>query len=122
MRGPDDSEVPVVEGGDVDDPAAFGSGDDGRVNTAERQVVVLGHELGDPDQVRGVDGLDRKVAGGEVSKEPDFGLPAESCGEQVDNFGDDQTRDEERTGIGLQQLATARMVGVVSVDVRVERA
>ncbi len=122
MRGPDDSEVPVVEGGDVDDPAAFGSGDDGRVNTAERQVVVLGHELGDPDQVGGVDGLQREVARCEVAKEPDFGLPAKSCGEQGDNFGDDESRYDERTGIGFQQFPARRMVGIVAVDLRVERA
>jgi hypothetical protein len=56
--------------------------------------VVLGYELGDPDQVGGVDGLQREVAGGEVSEESDFGLPAESRGEQVDNFGDDETGNE----------------------------
>jgi hypothetical protein len=122
MRGPDDSEVPVVEGGDVDDPAAFGSGDDGRVNAAERQVVVLGHKLGDSDQVGGVDGFKREVARCEVAKEPDFGLPAKSRGEQVDNFGDDEHRYEKRTGIGLQQLPAGRMMGIVAVDVRVERA
>ncbi len=94
MGGPHDSEVAVVEGGDVDDPPAFGSGDDGRVDAAERQVVVAGDEFGDPDQVGGMDGLKREVAGGEVSEEPDFGPPAESRGEQVDNFGDDKTRDE----------------------------
>ena len=35
MRGPDDSEVPVVEGGDVDDPAAFAKtlGRDGALDT-----------------------------------------------------------------------------------------
>ena len=34
VRGPDDSEVAVVEGRDVDDPPAFGSGDDVGVNAA----------------------------------------------------------------------------------------
>lgn len=56
--------------------------------------MVAGHEFGDPDQVGGMDGLEREVAGGEVAEEPYFGVPPESRGEQVDNFGDDKTRDE----------------------------
>jgi hypothetical protein len=34
VRGSDDSEVAIVEGGDVDDTSAFGSGDDGCVDAA----------------------------------------------------------------------------------------
>ena len=41
-----------------------------------------------------MDALKREVARGEVAEEPDLGLPAQSRGEQVDNFGDDKTRDE----------------------------
>jgi hypothetical protein len=84
--------------------------------------VVPGHELGDPDQVSGVDGLKREVARCQVAKEPDLGLPAKSRGEQVDNIGDDESRYEERTGVGLQRLPARRMMGIVAVDVRVERA
>lgn len=122
MRGADDSEVPAVQAGDVDDPAAFGSGDDRRVNTAQRQLVVPGHKLGDPDQVGGVDGLECEVARCEVAQEPDFRLPAKSRGEQVDNLSNDKSRYDERTGVGLQQLPARRMMGIVIVDVRVERA
>jgi hypothetical protein len=40
-------EVATVEGGDVGDSEAFGGGDDGRVDGAEREVSVPGNEFGD---------------------------------------------------------------------------
>jgi hypothetical protein len=53
-----------------------------------------------------VDGLEREVAGGQVSEESDLGLPAKAGGEQVGNLGNDETRDEQRPGMRLEQLET----------------
>lgn len=118
--GADDSEVAMVESCDLFDLSAFCGGNNGCINAAERQVVVAGDELGDPDQIGCVDRLEREAAGGQVAEEPDLGLPAEPCGEQIHDFGDDKTRDAQRTGIRLKELAARRMMSIVSVDVGVE--
>ncbi|MGB0096765.1 MAG: hypothetical protein WBP81_30025 [Solirubrobacteraceae bacterium] len=51
-----------------------------------------------------LDGLEREVARGQVAEEANLGLPAEARGEQVHDFGDDQSRDEQRTFLGLHEL------------------
>jgi len=41
-------------------------------------------------------------------------------GDQRGDLGDDERRDDERTGVGLQQLQAGGVVGVVGVDVGVK--
>jgi len=69
-----------------------------------------------------MDRLQRERAGREIAEEAGLRLPADSRPEQVGDFGDDQRRNDERTGVCLQQFETGNMVRVVGVDVRVERA
>jgi hypothetical protein len=94
----------MVEGGDVGDANSFGGGDHGRIHGAQREIVVAGDEFGDPEQVSCVDGLEGEVPGGKVAKESDLGLPAEAPGEQVGDLRDDEARDEQWAGMGLEQL------------------
>ena len=58
----------------------------------EGKVVIASDELGHPEQVGGVDGLEREVTG-EVAEEADLSLPADARGEQVRDLGDDETGD-----------------------------
>jgi hypothetical protein len=113
--------VPAVGGGDLCDAQALRRGDDGGVDGAEREVVVTGDELGDPERIGGVDRLERQAARGEIAEETDLGVPAEAGGDQVGDLGDDQGGDDERSRMGLEQCEAYGVVVVVSVDVGVER-
>jgi hypothetical protein len=121
VPGADDTKVAVIESCDLRDPMAFGRGDHRGVHAAKRQIVVAGDELRHPEQISRVDGLKCEVAGGEVSEKADLGLPAEAGREQIDDLGDHEGRDEQRTLICLEQFATRCMVGIIGVDVGVER-
>jgi hypothetical protein len=81
--------VPAVGGGDLCDAQALRRGDDGGVDGAEREVVVTGDELGDPERIGGVDRLERQAARSEIAEETDLGVPAEAGGDQVGDLGDD---------------------------------
>jgi hypothetical protein len=119
--GPDDLEVPVVERRDLHDAVPFGGSYDGRVDAAQRQVVVFGDKFGDPDQIGRVDGLDCEVARREVSEEPDLWLPAQPCGQEVHDFGDDESWDQQRSWVCLEEFQAGRVMSVVGVDVGVQR-
>jgi hypothetical protein len=51
VRGPYDTEMTAIGCPGLCDPEPFGGGDDGRIDGSEREVVVLGDQLGDSDQV-----------------------------------------------------------------------
>jgi hypothetical protein len=68
-----------------------------------------------------VKGLDDEI-GGKIAQEAHLGLPAEACGEQIADLGDDKRGDDQRAGVGFQQLQAGSMVGIVCVYVGVERA
>ena len=122
MAGPDDAEVPSVDGRDIGDAEAFGGGDDRGVYGAERQVVVPRDELDHAERVCRVDGLKYEGAAAEVAEEAGLCLPAEARRQQVRDFGDDEGGDDERPGVRLQQFEAGGVVRVVGIDVRVERA
>jgi len=121
MLGTDDGEVTAVQRRNLVDLQAFGSRDHGSVDAAEREVAVGAHELGDPQPFVGGDRFGDEVARGEVAKEPDFCVRAESRTEEVDDLGDDELGNEQRAGVSLEELEAFVVVVVVRVDVRVER-
>lgn len=121
MPRADDAEVASIEGRDLGAAKAFGGGYDGGVDGAEREVAVAGDEFGDPQRVGGVEGLDDEV-GGEIAEEARLGLPAEACAEQITNLGDDEGGDDQRAGVGFQQLQAGRVVSIVCVYIGVERS
>jgi len=47
-------------------------------------------------------GLDGKIAAGEVAEEADLGLPAQAGAEKVCDLGDDKGGDDKRPRMGLQ--------------------
>lgn len=82
--------------------------------------MVAGDKLGDAERVGRVEWFDRECARGEVAEESDFGLPAESCADQVGDFGDHEDRDDQRAGVALEQVEAGVVVRVVGVDIRIE--
>lgn len=119
MGRPHDGEVTAVQRSDLSDLEPFGRSDNGCVDGAERQVVIVGNQLGDAQQIGWADWLEDEATGGEVAEEADLGLPAEPCAEQVRDFGEDERRDDQRSGMRLQQFKRRRVVGVVGVDIGV---
>jgi hypothetical protein len=100
----------------------FRCGDHRSVDSAERQVAVLGDELSDANGVAGVQRLDREVAFGEIAEEANLGLPAQPGFDQVGDLGDYERGEDERARVGFEQLQAGGVVGVVGVDVCVEGA
>ena len=79
--------MPAIDGRYLGDVESFGGRDDRGIDGAERKVVVTRDELGDSDQVDGVNWLEVEVASREVTKEPDFWLPTQAGRDQVGHFG-----------------------------------
>jgi hypothetical protein len=111
----------TIRRGDLGRVEALGGGDDRGVDRAERQVAVARHQLGDPDGVGGVERLEDQVATREVAEEPDLGLPAEASAKEVRDLRYDERRHDERPGVRFEQLEGRCVMGVVGVDVGVER-
>ena len=121
MRRLRHAEVAAVERCHFGGIKPLGHGDHGGVDRAQRQIAVLGYELGDADRITSVQRLDEEVAGGQVAKEADLGLPSKPGANQIDDLGDDESGEDERPRVGLEQLQTGSVMGVIGVDVGVER-
>jgi hypothetical protein len=91
----DDAEVAAVERRHFSGVEPFGRSNHRGIDSAERQVAVLGDELGDADRVAGMQRLDREAAAGEVAEEANLGLPAQPGCDQVGDLGDDECGDDE---------------------------
>ena len=122
MSRADDREVTAVDGCDLGDPQALGRGDDRRIDRAQWQVAVARDELGDPEPVRGRDGFNGECATRDVAEEADLGFGAEASREQVDDLGDDQGWHDQWAGMSLEQVEGRRVLGVVGVDIGIQRS
>jgi hypothetical protein len=117
-----DREVASVDSRDLGDAQAVSRDDDRCIHCAQWQVAVARDQLGDPQPVRDRHRLNGERAAGEVAEEADLGFCAESSRDEVADLGDDQGRDDERAGMGLEQFECDSMVSVVGVDVGVQRS
>jgi hypothetical protein len=122
MSRADDAEVAAIKGGDFNGVKALGRGDHRGIDSAERQVAVLGYELRDADGVAGVQRLDREAAAGEITEKANLGLSAQPGFDQVGDLGDDERGDDEGAWVGFEQLQAGGVVGVVGIDVGIEGA
>jgi hypothetical protein len=122
MARADDAEVAAIERRHFGDVEPLCCRDHRGVYGAERQIAVLGDELCDANGVTGMQRLDREAAAGEIAEETNLRLPAKPGFDQVGNLGDDERGEDEGPRVGLEQLQAGGVVGVVGVDVGVERA
>jgi hypothetical protein len=116
----DDAEMATIEGRDFGGIEPLRGGDHRGIDGAQRQVTVFGDELSDANRVAGVQWLDCKAPAGKVAEEANLGLPAQARPDQIGDLGDDKGGDDERAGMGFQQLKAGGVMGVVGVDVGVE--
>jgi hypothetical protein len=97
-----DGEVAEVDRGDLIHAEPLRARDHRGIDGTERKITVSADEVGNAQPVNGVNRLHVKGAGCHVAEEPQLGLCAETGGEQVDNLGNDQRGNDQRTGMGLQ--------------------
>lgn len=120
MPRPHNAEMTAVERCHFRGAKPLGHGDHGSVDCAQRQIAVLGYELSDADRVLCVQWLDEEVAGGQVAKEADLGLPSKAGPDQIGDLGDDQRGEDERSRMGLEQLQAGSVMSVIGIDVGVK--
>jgi hypothetical protein len=117
-----DREVPAIECCDLDDAQSLGGRHHRCIDRPERQVSILGDELGDPDPVADVNRFRDQVPRCQVTEESDLSLNANSGLQQVRYLGYDELRDDEWPRMARQQREAGSVVSIVFVDVCVERA
>jgi hypothetical protein len=96
--------MPAVERRELRDAEPLGSCDHRRVDGPEATVPVRSDELGDPEPVGCVHGLDRECARSQIAEEPHLGLHAETSRKEIGDLRDDEDRDDERARMGLEEL------------------
>lgn len=101
MARPDDREVTAVDGRDIADTQPFCCGHHGGVYGAKRQVSVPRNKFSDPQPISRGHRFDGERPIGQVAEEPHLSFGAQPGAQQVDHFGDDECRDDQRTRMGL---------------------
>jgi len=117
-----DREVMAVDSRDLGDAQALGRGDDRRIDRAQWQVAVARDEFGDPEPIHDRHGFDVECSTRDVAEEADLGFCTEASRKEVDDLGDDQRGDDEWAGMSLEEVEGNLVVGVVGVDVGVQRS
>lgn len=114
-----DSEVSVVEGGNLGEVESLGRGYHRGIDRSEWQIPIAPDEFSNTKPVLAGDGFTEQVAGGEVPEEADFGLNTEPAGQQVRHLGYHQYGHEQGTWVRFDELESFEVVVVVDVDVGV---
>jgi len=122
MFGPNHGEVAPIQRGDGTDAQSLGEGYHGCVDGPEREIVIAAHELGNPHPIAGKHWLREEIARGEIAKEAHLRPPSQACFDEIDDFGDDKLRHQQRAGVGFEKPQTRFVVIVVLVDVSVQRS
>ncbi len=124
MGRPHDAEVATVEGRDGRRVQALGGRDDRGVDAPERKVAIGGDELCDSEKIGRIDGLEEKLPGGQVAEQANLRL--DRCGsqpvEKVRDLGKAERREDQGTGVLIQQRDALDVVRVIGIEIRVERA
>jgi hypothetical protein len=92
----DDGEVPPIQRGDDNDTEALSHCDDGRINGAERKIMISGHQLSNSEPIARMNGFRQEVSVCEISEESSFRSPSQARLQKIDNFRDDELRNDER--------------------------
>lgn len=122
MAGAYDGEVASVDGRNLVDKQSFCRGHNGCVHRTQRQISITCDKFGDSEPVRGSHRFDAECAVSEIAQESDLSVRAEASTQQVDHLGDDKRRDDQRAGMRLQQPERRSMMGIIGVDIRIQRA
>jgi hypothetical protein len=116
-----DCEVAAVQGRDGTDTKPFGERDYRCIDCPEGKIVIPTDQLRDAHPVAGEHRLCEKISRREISEEANLCLPTKPCFDEIRDFGNDQLRNQQRTGMRLEKTQTLFMIAVILVDVGVER-
>jgi hypothetical protein len=122
MPGSHHPHVAMIQGRDVGHSESLGQRHQRGVGRAQLDVSVPNHELGYPQPVGRVHGFGREGPAGKIAEEEDLGVRTQPLTDQVGGFADDELRDDERPGVGGEQLQALGVMTVVAIDIRIERA
>jgi hypothetical protein len=112
--------VAPVKGGQLAHAHPFRGGHDRGLDRAEGKVPVGAGELGDPDPVRGQNRFGQQVSRREIAEKANLGLDPEPGAEQVDDLGDDQDGNDQRSRMTLEDLEAFLVMPVVAIDVGIK--
>lgn len=84
--------------------------------------MIAADKLGDPHPIAGEHRLREEVARGEIAKEAHLRPPAQTCFDEINDFGDDELWHKQRPGVGFEKPQTRFVVVVVLVDVGIQRS
>jgi hypothetical protein len=84
--------------------------------------MIAAHKLGDPHPIASEHRLREEIARGEIAKEAHLRLPAQTCFDEINDFGDDELRHQQRAGVGFEKPQTRFVVVVILVYGRIQRS
>lgn len=105
--------------GDVE---TLGGSDHRGVDRAERQVAIDRDQLGRARQIGGVELLDEQRAGDERLEQAQLRADPASRSGEMGHLGNAQRRNDQRSRMRLEQLATLGVPAVVRIEEGVQRA
>ncbi len=113
--------MPAIEGRELHDAKTLCSGDHRGVDRPERQVSIVGYELGDPDPIGRPNWFRDQVSCRQVTEESNLSLGAKPGLEQVRHLSHDELRDDQRPRMAFREGQAGFVVSIVFVDVGVQR-
>lgn len=122
MSGTYQTEVAVVERGDVNCAVLFGNRDNERVRSTQRKRSVLLDKISGPGRVGWGNSHQQIDTVRYVAQEIRFGLGPSTAVEHVSNLGEERLRKQERSGEVLEEIGTTLMVEIFTVGVGDYRA
>ena len=122
MDGPDDREMPAIEGGDGASANSLACGDDRSVDRTKRKVSVGCQQPNDPKPIAWRNRLGHQLARRQVAEEAHLGVRTDSSSQQVGDLGDDQNRHQDWPRVALEKSPAPAVLGIISVVGRVKRS
>lgn len=120
--GSDDREVAPVERCDLGLSEPLCHSHDRGVHRSQGQVPVPRHKLGHTQPVCGYHRLGDQASGCEITEESHLAVGAEAGPDQIGDLGHHEHRDDQRTGVGLEEIEAGAVVAIIAVDVGVQEA
>jgi len=119
MSRSDNAEVASIQCRDRIDPKTLGTRDYRSVDRSKRQILILSHELRDPQPVSRRHRISREVACGQIPQESHLGLSADPILEQVGHLCDYELRHDQRAWMGQQKRQALGVIPITFVDIRI---
>lgn len=112
----------TVERCDLGFSEPLGYSHDRGVHRSQGQVPVLRHQLGHSQPVRRHHRLGDQASGCEITQESHLAVGTETGTDQIGDLGHHEHRDDQRAGVGFEEVEAGTVVAIIAVDVGVQGA